>query len=218
MFKSSKARLILLFSVITYCITGLSTLVCTRIIPSLYGLLVSIGITLIAVIIHQIGKRKFPLLYIVSCCLNGIASGFCIGAYYAYFDIHLSVCVIFLLLIPYVLTLYLICLLLDSKEKNQLRRNILGVCILLTGILLIIFWSKSVYCSYGFFCLIIVLFYFLLCVKTLHTTRNILSDLSLASFNFYLLIAIVTAVLVTEGDLADLLDPDIWFHHKKNHK
>jgi len=218
MILSLKARLIFLFSIITYCIAGLSALICSRVMPQYSGIFVSLGITLISFVFHQIAKRKFPLFYIVSCCLNAIASGFVIGTYYSKSRIHLAFTVVLILLIAYALFMYLICYFFDRKSKDSFARNIIGGIMLLCYLLLIIFFKKNAFISYGLFVLIIVTFYFILCIKTLNTPRNVLSDLSLASFSIYFIIAFIVALLLTDGDLGELFDPDFLLQHKKKGK
>lgn len=218
-FKDLKARIIFLFTVITYLIAGLSALICNRIIPSWYGLLVGLGFMILALVFHLIAKKRAPLLYIVSCCMNAIATGFSIGSYYSYTKTLLPILTVVLCMIPYLLLAYLICLL-TSKVQPKIKTGILlGLILLLFLLPCIIFWKHSTLFSYGFFELLILCFYFLLCLKTLRTPRNILSDLSFASFSFYLLISYVVVVLITEGDAADIIsDTGDGTASKRRHK
>lgn len=212
--KDLKARLVFLFTILTYLIAGLSSLICNRMISHWYGLIVGIFFMLIALIFHFIAKKKSPLLYIVSSCINAIATGLSIGAYYSQKEIFLSVFTVTILFLPYLLLCYIICLSLSKASEKGIARNLLGCFFLLAIILLIIFWKQSTLCSYGFFALLIALFYFLLCIRTFHTPRNILNDLSLTSFGFYLLIVIIVSAILSDGDSLDFL-PDFEFSNKK---
>lgn len=202
-FKDLKAKIIFLFSVITYLISGLSALICNRSIPNWYGLLVGLLFTIFAFLFHHFAKKKSPLLYIVSCCINAIATGFSIGAYYSYTKSFLSILTVVLCFIPYFILTYLSCLLISKVKPKKKSGLILGLVLLFLFILCIIFWHNSTLFSFSFFTLLIVLFYFLLCLKTLGTPRNILSDLSFTSFGFYLLITFVVGVILSQGDVAD---------------
>ena len=97
-FKDLKAKIIFLFSVITYLIAGLSALICNRITPNGYGLLVGLIFTTIAFLFHLLAKKKAPLLFIVSCFMNAIAAGFSIGSYFSYTKIFLPVMTVVFLL------------------------------------------------------------------------------------------------------------------------
>lgn len=218
-FKDLKAKIIFMFSAITYLIAGLSALICNRLISNWYGLLVGLGFMILALVFHLIAKKKSPLLYIVSSCINAIATGFSIGSYYSYTKTLLPILTVVLCLIPYLLLSYLICLI-TSKVKPKIKSGIiLGLILLILLILCIVFWKHSTMFSYGFFALLILMFYFILCLKTLGTPRNILSDLSFTSFGFYLLISYVVVVLMTEGDSVNLFsDPSNDTQSKRRHK
>jgi len=43
-------------------------------------------------------------------------------------------------------------------------------------------------------------------MKTFHTSRNFLSDLSSASFGIFFLVAYIVIVLISDGDGLELLD------------
>lgn len=194
-FKDLKAKIIFLFSVITYLIAGLSALICNRITPNGYGLLVGLIFTTIAFLFHLLAKKKAPLLFIVSCFMNAIAAGFSIGSYFSYTKIFLPVMTVVFCFIPYLILTYLSCLLISKVKPKKKSGMILGFVLLILFILCIIFWHNSTLLSFSFFTLLIVLLYFLLCLKTLGTPRNILSDLSFTSFGFYLLIASVVIMI-----------------------
>lgn len=194
-FKDLKAKIIFLFSVITYLIAGLSALICNRITPNGYGLLVGLIFTTIAFLFHVLAKKKAPLLFIVSCFMNAIAAGFSIGSYFSYTKIFLPVMTVVFCFIPYLILTYLSCLLISKVKPKKKSGMILGFVLLILFILCIIFWHNSTLLSFSFFTLLIVLLYFLLCLKTLGTPRNILSDLSFTSFGFYLLIASVVIMI-----------------------
>lgn len=215
-FKDLKAKLIFLFSLITYLIAGLSTLICVRVLPEILGLILGFGFMIVALILHLIAKHNHPLLFIGSCFINAVATGLSIGAYYATKEIFLSVLTVVLLFLPYAIITYLTCLLITNCKKKRTGGNILGLTFFVLAALCVGFWKQSTFFSYGFFVLIVAVFYFILALKTLKTPRNILSDLSFTSFGFYLLVAYVVIVILSEGDLGDLITD--WFDSKKKKK
>lgn len=207
MLKELKARLVFLFSVITYLIAGLSSLICNRLISRWYGLLIGIVFVVIAIVVHFIAKKKAPLLFIVSCCINAIATGFCIGSYYSQEKIFLSVVTVALIFLPYLLLCYLVCFWLSNAKKKKFPGILLGFLFAACFLVLILFWNQSTLFSYGFFTLLIALFYYVLCLLTFHTSRNILTDLSLTSFGLFLIVFTIVSVILSDGDALNLI-PD----------
>lgn len=216
--KETKFRIIFLFSVVTYVIASMACLVCAKAVPEWFGLIIGFCIMLIALILHFVAKNASPLLYVVSSCINAVATGFSIGAYYPSTSTKLPVSTPFLLFLPYLILTFLILCFIQYLPKKSFS-GILCTIILVGSILLcILHWEESSLITYGFFLLLIQMFNFVLSLRILKTSRNVLANLSLASFGIYLLVACVVAIIISDGDAAeiifDLFDIDI--HKKKN--
>lgn len=218
--KETKFRIIFLLSILTYIIASLACLVCAKAVPKWFGLIIGFCIMLIALILHFVAKNTSPLLYIVSCCINAVATGFSIGAYYASTSTKLPVLTPLLLFLPYLILTFLILCFIQYIPKKIFSGILCSIILLGSIVLCILYWDESTLITYGFFLLLIQFVNFILSIRILKTSRSVLTNLSLASFGIYLLVACVVAIIISDGDAAevvfDLFDIDV--HKKKKHQ
>lgn len=201
--KDKKQIILLLFSAITFWIVALSSLICAISIPKWFGIFIGIGFTLIALSLHLCAKKFSPLLYIVSHCINALASGFSIGAYYAYTKTSLSLTYIAILFLPYILLILGICFLI-----RHMKHKVIAFCICFFTIASLITCcilnaKQSCFYTYSLFLLCITFFYLILTIMIYRNNCNILLSLSFISFGFYFLLASIVIILITDGDAAD---------------
>lgn len=201
--KDKKQIILLLFSTITFWIVALSSLICSICIPKWVGILIGIGFTLIALSLHLCAKKFSPLLYIVSHCINALASGFSIGAYYSYTNVSLPMKYIALLFLPYILLILGICFLIRHMEHTIIAFCICFFTIASLITCCILKAKQSCIYTYSIFLLCIIFFYLILTIMIYRKNSNILLSLSFISFGFYFLIASIVIILITDEDAAD---------------
>lgn len=200
-----KAKQKFMFSIITWLLVSSSSVLFTNIISGWQGILIGLGVMLISLIIHLIARAHNPKLYIISSCINALATGIAMSSYYAYAKIELPLYMLGVTLLCYILLSYLLC----TGYKMQSKKKaawLFGCLFLVLLIATISVWVNNPLFSIYFFALVIVFFYFLLEIKTFHTSRNFLSDLSSASFGIFFLVAYIVIVLISDGDGLELLD------------
>lgn len=78
-----KAKLTFMFSIITWLLVSTSTVLFSKIISGWHGLLVGLGVMFVSLIIHLIARSRNPQLYIISTCINALATGIAMSSYYA---------------------------------------------------------------------------------------------------------------------------------------
>lgn len=201
-----KAKLTFIFTIITWLLVSSSSILFSNIISGWYGIFIGLGVMLVSLIIHLIARARNPKLYLISSCINALATGIAMSSYYAYAKIELPLDILGITLLCYILLSYLICMGVYKIQSKKKAAWLFGGLFLVLLIITIAAWKSSSLFSIAFFALIIVFFYFLLEMKTFHTTRNYLSDLSLASFGIFFLIAYIVIVLISDGDGLELID------------
>lgn len=201
-----KAKLTFIFSIITWLLVSSSSILFSNIISGWYGIFIGLGVMLVSLIIHLIARARNPKLYLISSCINALATGIAMSSYYAYAKIELPLDILGITLLCYILLSYLICMGVYKIQSKKKAAWLFGGLFLVLLIITIAAWKSSSLFSIAFFALIIVFFYFLLEMKTFHTTRNYLSDLSLASFGIFFLVAYIVIVLISDGDGLELID------------
>ena len=201
-----KAKLTFIFSIITWLLVSSSSILFSNIISGWYGIFIGLGVMLVSLIIHLIARARNPKLYLISSCINALATGIAMSSYDAYAKIELPLDILGITLLCYILLSYLICMGVYKIQSKKKAAWLFGGLFLVLLIITIAAWKSSSLFSIAFFALIIVFFYFLLEMKTFHTTRNYLSDLSLASFGIFFLVAYIVIVLISDGDGLELID------------
>jgi len=202
----NKAKLTFMFSIITWLLVSTSTVLFSKIISEWHGLLVGLGVMFVSLIIHLFARSCNPQLYIISTCINAIATGIAMSSYYAYAKIELPLYMIGVASLGYILLSYIICMGVYKIQTKKKTAWLFGFLFLVLLIITIVAWKSSSMNSITFFALVILFIYFLLEMKTFHTSRNFLSDLSLASFGIFFLIAYIVIVLISDGDGLELFD------------
>lgn len=201
-----KAKLTFMFSIITWLLVSSSSALFSNIISGWQGILIGLGFMILSLIIHLIARTHNPKLYLISSCINALATGIAMSSYYAYAKIELPPYILGGTLLCYILLSYLLCIGVNKMQSKKKAAWLFGCLFLVLLIASIVAWINSPLFSIAFFALVIVFFYFLLAMKTFHTSRNYLSDLSLASFGIFFLVAYIVIVLISDGDGLDLLD------------
>lgn len=195
--------IILLFTTITYWIIAFSGKLSSILFHVWGGILAGVGLALISLLFHLLGKKKSPLLYIFSYFINAVSTGFSIGAYYTYKKQILSFLPCLLYFVPFLFIIYLLYQLVN-RIRSKLKSLILCLFLLLPFLICCICLFKNAYASYGFFLLCILFFYLILFSRNLKTARNILSDLSLTSFGLYFIITLIVISVISDGDFFEL--------------
>lgn len=201
-----KTKLTFMFSIITWLLVSSSSVLFSNIISGWQGILIGLGVMLLSLIIHLIARARNPKLYIISSCINTLATGIAMSSYYAYAKIELPLHMLGVTLLCYILLSYLLCIGIYKIQSKKKAAWLFGCLFLVLLIATIAAWMNSPLFSIAFFALVIVFFYFLLEMKTFHTSRNFLSDLSSASFGIFFLVAYIVIVLISDGDGLELLD------------
>lgn len=204
---SKKAQLTAFFGILSWVLIALSTYVFANVFTRWYGLLAGFGLMVVAFLFHMIGRKKDSRFYVLSTCINQVATGLSLSAYYTYFKHTLSLTTLFITFLCYLFLCILLCFCVDQVQSKKKAGWLCGIGFVLLYALSLYAWVNhgSTY-SFYFFTLTILLMYFLLSMKTFRTTRNYLSDLSFASFGIYLLLTYIVIVLLSDGDGLDLID------------
>lgn len=201
-----KAKLTFVFSIITWLLVSSSSILFSNIISGWHGILIGLGVMLVALIFHLIARARNPKLYLITSCINALATGIAMSSYYTYAKIELPLYILGVTFLCYILLSYLICMGVYKIQSKKIAAWLFGCLFLVLLIIAIAAWKSSSLFSIAFFALVIVFFYFLLEMKTFHTSRNYLSDLSLASFGLFFLVAYIVMVLISDGDGLELID------------
>lgn len=201
-----KAKLTLMFSIITWLLVSSSAVLFSKIISGWNGLVIGLGLMLVSLIIHLIAKSRNPQLFIITTCINALATGIALSSYYTYAKIELPLYMLSVTLLCYILLSYLVCMGVYKMQSKKKAAWLFGFLFLVLLTITIFAWKSSSLFSIVFFALVILFFYFLLEMKTFHTSRNYLSDLSLASFGIFFMIAYIVIVLISDGEGLELFD------------
>ncbi|WP_167958089.1 hypothetical protein [Anaerosporobacter faecicola] len=204
---SKKAQLTAFFGILSWVLVALSTYVFTNVLTNWYGLLAGFVLMLVALSFHIIGRKKNSKFYVLCTCINQVATGLSLSAYYTYNNHTLSLTTLCITFLCYLFLCLLLCYCIDRVHSKKRAGLLCGFVFGLLYALSVYGWVNvgSTY-SFYFFTLTILLLYVLLALKTFHTSRNYLADLSFASFGIYLLITYIVIVLLSEGDGLDLID------------
>lgn len=208
----AKAFVVFLFSLISLGLFILSTLFATAVCPKWYGLAIGIGLMLLAIPFHWIGK-KYKWGYLLSFLLNSIGSGFSVSAYYVTKHIPLDLYSLLLAIIPAAGILLLVYFMLQTFHKTK-KVTVAVACLLnaLLTIAFLVFWimDGNVIFSFGFFSSLISFFY--LCVFGItinHDERSVLRDISFGSFGSFIILTVVVIFILSEGEILEGADLDL---------
>lgn len=197
----------------------LSTYVATLVCRNYIGLGIGIIMMLVAVFCHIFGKKR-PVLYLVSYLFNSIGNGFSLSAYYNYREMKVELIELFASAITAAACLLIVYLLLGRLGKSKKFTIIVAAAIDLALIALaVIYWIIKGVPSFGFFCLLVALFYICVFGITVNNDRRpFLRDLSFGGFGIFIILTVVVIVIISEGDALDVFDMDIGSDKKKNKK
>jgi len=197
----------------------LSSYIASRICREYYGIAVGISLMIIAVPFHLLGK-KIPALYLVSYLLNSIGNGFSVSAYYVFREMKVSFFELFASAIPAAACLLIVYLLLGRLGKSKTFTMVIAaVSDLALIVLAIVYWIIKGVPSFGFFSLLIALFYICVFGITVNNDgRPYLRDVSFGSFGTFIILSVVVIVIISEGDAFDGFDLDIGSGNKKKQK
>lgn len=217
----AKAFVVFLFSLIALGLLILSTLLATAICQKWYGLAIGIGLMLLAIPFHWIGK-KYKWGYLLSFLANSIGSGFSVSAYYVSQNIPLDLYSMLLAVLPAVGILLLVYFMLQTFHKTK-KVTVTIACILnaLLTIAFLVFWimDGNIIFSFVFFSSLISFFY--LCVFGItihHDERSVLRDISFGSFGSFIILTVVVIFILSEGEILDGADLDLDFGGNDNKK
>ena len=186
MLKDNKSKMILLFAMITYIITGLSTAISTKLNLRWQSILLGLFFLSISFFFLIYAKRKNPIFNILSCCLSPLSIGFTLGAYFSYIGKIIPLHIMILDAIPYSILIITSCILCKRFTKTKLCSRIFGAFLLIIMIFCAPILHSNIMLHYFFFMVILLFFYFILAYFTFRGNRSILSDLSFCSYFWFL--------------------------------
>ena len=211
-YLNAKARafVVFVFSLSFMGIFVLSSLVATQILQNWYGLAIGIAMMVIIAIPFHCRGKKTLWGYLASFSINSIASGFVVSAYYLKNEIVLNIYSLLIGAIPSAAIIFLVYLMLQIFNKT--KKITITVAAIINAILTIsatVFWiiHGDVIFSFAFFCSLVSLFY--LCVFGItinHDERSLFRDISFGSFGSFIIISVVVAFILSEGEILDGLD------------
>lgn len=205
----AKAFIIFIFSAISLGVFILSTLISVNLFSKWYGIIASVILMVLAIPFHIAG-RKFNVLYLIGFFINSIANGCSVSAYYVTKNISFTLYELLISALPALVILLLVYLSLQIYSKT--KRFSISISIALISILMIItiiFWIKtnSVFFSFGFFSLLIALFYLgVFGISINHDERAVIRDVSYGSFGSFVMLTVIVIVILSEGCVLDGLD------------
>lgn len=204
--KKCKEVVVFLFSLIAIGIFILTSFFAVCVCTKGCGLIVGIVLMVLAIPFHVLGK-KIPIGYLISFVINSIANGFSVSAYYLIKDISIDLRGMIFAVVPAVAVLFIVYLMLQIWGKT--KRVTVSVAVIVNILLMFgmcALWViyGSVPYSFGFFSLIICMFY--LCVFGItinHDERAVLRDVSFGSFGSFIILTVVVIFILSEGDILD---------------
>ncbi len=208
----AKSFVVLIFSLVSFGLFIISSLLATQICKKWYGLAIGIIMMLIAIPFHCIGK-KAQWGYLISFVINSFACGFVASAYYLEAEITLKLYQMFMGAVPAAAILFLVYLMLQSFNKT--KKVTVTVAAIINAILTItaaFLWIKhgDIAYSFGFFSSLIGFFYLCVFVITInHDERSVFRDISFESFGSFIIITVVVIFIISEGDVLDGFDLDL---------
>ncbi len=204
---------IYLFAITSLCILLVSTRIAVSIFSKYYGLVVGIGLMLVAIPLH-IAAKRLPRLYILSFLINAIGSGCSVSAYYLMKHISTDLIKMVIAVIPAVIILTLVCIAIRTTfGQTYMRQTILifviiNVALIILAVVFLIITADVLY-SFGFFGLVLAGIYLcVLGVLVKHEERLVLRDISFGSFGAFIILTIVVLTILSEGDMLDGLQFD----------
>lgn len=201
-----KAFIVFVFSALSLGLFLLSTQFAVLVFTKWYGMIAGAVLMVIAIPFH-IGARKIKGLYLVSIALNSIANGFSVSTYYIQRGILVNLVELFFSLAPAIGVLFLVYASLQIYSKT--KRFAISISVVLVFLLIIgevAFWIKtgSIIFSFGFFGLIIALFFICVFGVTInHDERFVLRDISFGCFGSFVILTVVVILILSEGDILD---------------
>lgn len=207
--KKCKAVVVFLFSLIAIGLFVFTTFFAMCVCTKGYGLIIGIVLMLLAIPFHILGKKN-PIGYLISFLVNSVANGFSVSAYYLVKGIDIDLGSMIFAIIPAVAVLFIVYLMLQIWGKT--KRVTVSVAVVVNVILIvaeIVLWIKngSVPFSFGFFSLMISMFYLGVFGITInHDERAVLRDVSFGSFGSFIILTVVVIVILSEGDILEGLD------------
>ncbi len=197
----------------------LSTYVANLIFRDYIGIGIGIILMIAAVFCHIFGKKR-PILYLVSYLLNSVGNGLSLSAYYVFREMKVNIVELFASAIPAAACLLIVYLLLGRLGKSKKFTLIIAtVTDLALVALAVIYWIIKGVPSFGFFCLLVALFYICVFGITVNNdSRPFLRDLSFGGFGIFIILTVVVIVIISEGDALDVFDLDLRSDKKKQKK
>lgn len=203
----AKVPAITVFALISLVIFTISTMLSCYVMTKWYGIIVAVLLMIAAIPFHCIGK-KAKWGYIVSFVLNSIANGFSLSAVYIKNGYEPKLHSMLSAIIPSAVILLFVCLMMQffgkSKKVTVTFACIADIIMMMVCIMRWITKDNDVFDSFAFFSLLITLFY--LCVfgfAVNHEKRRTLRYISFGSFGAFIILTLVVAFIVSEGDVLD---------------
>ncbi len=217
---SLKPVVVFLFSLVSVGLFVASTLFATAACGRYDGLVLGIILMLAAIPLQHWGS-KTQIGYILSFFVNSVANGFSVSAYYNSKGIEINstdmlrACVlpIVLLFIVYIIVQFF------PKTKKYACIGAVALCFVALVVLLVL-WirHKAPLYSFGFFAVLLSLFYHCVAGVTVNNSRLVLRDISFGSFGAFIVISLVVLFIITEGEILEGFDISSGSGKKPKHR
>lgn len=147
--------------------------------------------------------------YIFSFLFNSVANGFSLSAYYVSKNIALNISEMLKACVLPVALLFIVFLLVQIFP--EIKKSICISAVVIGSIMLVVFvimWIKQggVFFNFGFFSILLSLFYHCVMVVTANNNRDTLRDISFGSFGAFIIISLVVLFIITEGEIVEGFD------------
>lgn len=172
------------------------------------GLIVGIGMMMVAILIYQLGKRS-SFFYWMTFIINMIGIGLSITAYYVFkaYDLEL---IDFMTAIGVSMSLLIIIALITMMPMIKKHQKIvISIIILISFITSLILWlSVDTFSGLSFYYLNVIYFFMVAIIATTDSFKNFSQEMAWVSFGAFVVVSIIVLIILTEGEALSGVDVD----------
>ena len=215
-----------LFSAVALCIFSAATLFGTYIFSEWFGIIVGVAMVVAAIPLHNIAKNH-KFLYFISYVLNTVGCGFSASAYYIVQKVPASLGEFFAATLPAMLPLllYTAVFMLVGKGGKIVCSIFCALDLALAAFAVYAWVTKGgAFYSFLFFSSVVAFFY-IIAIKSVSGDEEILTKkgsfvrtVSFSSFGIFIIVTLIVAAILSEGEILDGFDADIFGNPKKKSK
>lgn len=191
-----------------------------------FGIIAGVIMMIAAIPIHNIAKKQ-KFFYFVTYLLNTVGCGFSVSAYYLFEGTTADLGEFFASTLPLVLLL-LICAVVFVLVNKRNKRICTLFCVLdvVLAAFAIYFWVTDGASFWSFlFYSAVMSFFYIIALKVVDndeeffgTKGSFFRTVSFFSFGIFIIVTIIVAAVLSEGEIFDGFDVDIFGNVKKNKK